>query len=60
MNTLPHDQIAKQILQELYLQAGGKTELNDPDDSPGSYHDKLRDLAAQQKGQQDGTTLDHK
>ena len=59
MTTYTHNDIEK-LLQELLARSLSDAEANDPDDSPGSYYDKLRDLAARQKGQQDGTPVDHK
>jgi len=59
MTIYTHDDVEKN-LQGLLARTLSDAEDNDPDGSPGSYYDKLRDLAEQQNREQDGTPVDLK
>lgn len=59
MTIYTHDEM-EMLLIELIKRTLSEAKANDPDDSPGSYHDKLHALAAQQNGGQRGTPVHHK
>lgn len=59
MTIYTHDEM-EMLLKELLKRTLSEAKANDPDDSPGSYCDKLRALAAHQNGGHHGTPVDHK